>query len=91
MNTVAEDENEDKSGRQQNSLIDESSVKSNGYYTESASKFSLANSETDRINRSKFVLFLVILAVALTSSFLTFRLVSSQEQQEYETKVSKTV
>jgi hypothetical protein len=91
MNTVVEDVNEDQAGGHSLSLADASSVKSSGgYYTESVSKFSLANSETNRINRSKFALFLVILTVAITSSFLTFQLVTNQEQQEYETKVSRS-
>jgi hypothetical protein len=90
MNTVVEDVNEDKSGRHSDGFAEESSVKSGGYYTESVSKFSLANSETNRINRSKFVLFMVILTVAITSSFLTFLLVTNQEQQEYETKVRRS-
>ncbi|CAB9522230.1 Receptor-type guanylate cyclase gcy [Seminavis robusta] len=87
MKAVPESDMEDKSSMRHSTTssgCDDTSGRS--CYAEEASKFSLAGSETTRINRSKFALFSVIVTVALLCSIVTYKIIRDQENREYHAK-----
>jgi hypothetical protein len=85
------DDEEQQKGSETSSNVDSQSNSGRDQHSQASSEPSLAGTETKHVNRSKWVVVLVLFASAAAAGAATFCLTKNEEQDSFESEVTNII